>query len=405
MKVLLVLCCVLSLVSRPVFAVAQQPPPDFTELGDLITADAQHRYRQAWVEQGYWLLEPSPDDYLSAQERAEIGPIAPTNPGLIEKVLHIIEVFIIYIFKTIGTVDVNGILSGVLGAAKDFIKSVLSKRIEEHIGAFGLLIKEVGGFFYQPRLLTDYTISDFDPFDVGRSLFSAILQTIWAISLLSMITQTLTSLTLSQSRLAFEVLRGRFVGWVVLVLLGVYSYEILRFIYGLASEVITWVCGLGIGECYIGPQMSKMFYDHGANATNPLVGAIILLGGVVVLVAGAIFFLVRTLLSFILAFVAPLGIGFATLPLMDVITSIWAKMTASFIGVNLVYGLLGLLLRLLNVELLSGEGDLLAILRMLTAVAFGVLSAAWMIFVLKKSVVLLKVIVKSEVYRMLSRIV
>jgi hypothetical protein len=140
-----------------------------------------------------------------------------------------------------------------------------------------------------------------------------------------------------------------------------------------------------------------MYYGAGANATSFLIAVLVLVGGIVLLAAGALFFVLRALLAFIIAFFAPLSIGLANIPLLSTITEIWLKMVGSFMGVNLIYAMLGLTMTLINTQLLTPGGETMAIIRMITAIGFGILSAVGMVLVLKKSLIVLKLIATHEI--------
>jgi hypothetical protein len=175
------------------------------------------------------------------------------------------------------------------------------------------------------------------------------------------------------------------------------GYPIITEVYRLAGDAFDAICAGGHQFCGVGDGLSDMYYGAGANATSFIIAVLVLVGGIVLLAAGALFFVLRALLAFIIAFFAPLSIGLANIPLLSTITEIWLKMVGSFMGVNLIYAMLGLTMTLINTQLLTPGGETMAIIRMITAIGFGILSAAGMVLVLKKSLIVLKLIATHEI--------
>jgi len=372
--------------------------PELIEDG-FASPDARLPYHAAWAEEGYWLLNEPEDAYVAAGVGAIIIPppsVISVN-NIIEKIIRTIKLIIHNIFSS-GNFSVTGVLNQIKDSVTQFVEGIVKVQIKDHIDSFGKMIKTVLPVLYQARLVHDFTIFGFNPLDIGKTFFGIVMPIVWAIGLLFIIADVQRIMIMEGGRgVMLNLLVERLIIWVVSILVGLNGYPIITEVYRLAGSAFDAICAGGHQSCGVGDGLSDMYYGAGANATSFLIAVLVLVGGIVLLAAGALFFVLRALLAFIIAFFAPLSIGLANIPLLSTITEIWLKMVGSFMGVNLIYAMLGLTMTLINTQLLTPGGETMAIIRMITAIGFGILSAVGMVLVLKKSLIVLKLVATHEI--------
>jgi hypothetical protein len=372
--------------------------PELIEAG-FASPDARLPYHAEWAEEGYWLLDEPADAYVADGVGGTVilPPSVITVNNIIDKIVRIVKFIMHNIFSS-GSFSITGILNQINDSVVQFVEGIIKAQIKDHIDSFGKMIKTILPVLYQARLVHDFTIFGFNPLDIGKTFFGIIMPIVWVIGLLFIIADVQRVMIMEGGRgIMLNLLAERLIIWVISILIGLNGYPIITEVYRLAGSAFDAICAGGHQSCGVGDGLSDMYYGAGANATSFIIAVLVLVGGIVLLAAGALFFVLRALLSFIIAFFAPLSIGLANIPLLSTITEIWLKMVGSFMGVNLIYAMLGLTMTLINTKLLTPGGETMAVIRMITAIGFGILSAVGMALVLKNSLIVLKLIAKHEI--------